>query len=216
MVGSILDGKSLIALGDSLIYGNRLGNEKTWIHMLGEKHHMRVYNYGENGNPVAIQNGEPDRIPMCVRYKNMVKDADYVVILGGANDKRLGVPIGEMTVSNRDCTTFVGALNTLIAGVVEQYPKARILFMTNYNRWPEKNAVGLSDLDYVDAMLEVTGFWSIPCFDNYRRCGLSFQNPAQLTWIDEGISLGEKENHHFSEEAYRWLLPRYETVLESL
>lgn len=215
-MGSILDGKSLVALGDSLIYGNHLGNEKTWVHMLGVKHQMQVYNYGENGNPVAMQDMEPERVPMCVRYQNMTKHADYVVILGGANDKRLNVPIGEIIMTNRECTTFAGALNTIIAGVTDKYPKARILLMTNYNRWPEKNRLGLSDIDYVDAMLEVSGLWSIPCFDNYRNCGLSFQNPAQLKWIDEGICLGGPENHHFSEEAYRWLLTRYEALLESL
>ena len=34
-MGSILDGKTLAALGDSLIYGNLLGNEKTWVNLLG-------------------------------------------------------------------------------------------------------------------------------------------------------------------------------------
>lgn len=58
--------------------------------------------------------------------------------------------------------------------------------------------------------------FAVPCFDNYRNCGLSFRNPAQLAWIDEGLSLGLGENRHFSEEAYRWLLPRYEALLEGL
>ncbi|MCI8515675.1 MAG: SGNH/GDSL hydrolase family protein [Hungatella sp.] len=215
-MASILDGKTLVALGDSLIYGNQLGNDKTWIHLLAQKHHMKAYNYGENGNPVASQTTEPERIPMCVRYRDMVGEADYVVILGGANDKRLDVPIGEISVSNPDITTFAGALNTLIGGVTAKYPRARLLLMTNYNRWPNSNRLGLSDIDYVDAMLKIASFWSIPCFDNYRNIGISFQNPAHLSWIDEGISLGLPKNHHFSEEAYVWLLPRYESLLEGL
>lgn len=215
-MGSILEGKTLVALGDSLIYGSLLGKEKTWVHLLAEKHHMKEFNYGENGNPVAAQNLEPERVPMCVRYRDMTDQADYVVILGGANDKRLHVPIGEFSVSNRDTFTFVGALNTLIEGVTRKYPRARILLMTNYNRWPSLNDRGLSDIDYVDAMVRTAGFWSIPCFDNYRNCGLSFQNPAQLSWIDEGLCRGLAPNHHFSQEAYRWLLPRYEALLEGL
>lgn len=215
-MGSILEGKTLVALGDSLIYGHLLGNEKTWIHLLAAKHHMQEFNYGSNGNPVAEQKTEPERIPMCVRYRDMTDQADYVVILGGANDKRLDVPIGECSVSNRDTFTFVGALNTLIEGVTAKYPKARILLMTNYNRWPSLNACGCSDIHYVDAMIGTAAFWSVPCYDNYRNCGLSFQDPDQLAWIDEGLSLGLAPNHHFSEEAYRWLLPRYEALLESL
>lgn len=44
----------------------------------------------------------------------------------------------------------------------------------------------------------------------------STQNPAQLAWIDEGLSLGLAANHHFSEKAYRCPLPKYEAALESL
>ena len=215
-MGSILDGKTLAALGDSLIYGNLLGNEKTWVNLLGEKHGMRVLNYGENGGPVARQKLEPERVPMCDRCLEMEAGADYIVILGGANDKRLHVPIGNLTRENRDDTTFAGALNLLLERVTGRYPRGKLLLMTNYNRWPEKNRLGLSDIDYVNAMLEVAGLWSIPCFDNYRNSGISFQNPAQLSWIDEGISLGLAPNHHFSEAAYRWLLPKYEAVLEGL
>ena len=146
----------------------------------------------------------------------LFRSADYIVILGGANDKRLHVPIGELTRENRDDTTFAGALNLLLERVTGRYPRGKLLLMTNYNRWPEKNRLGLSDIDYVNAMLEIAGLWSIPCFDNYRNSGISFQTPAQLSWIDEGISLGLAPNHHFSEAAYRWLLPKYEAVLEGL
>lgn len=215
-MASVLDGKTLAALGDSLIYGNLLGNEKTWVNLLGAKHGMRVLNYGENGGPVARQEVEPERVPMCERCLRMEEGADYVVILGGANDKRLHVPIGETTVENRDAGTFAGALNLLLERVTRKYPRGKLLMMTNYNRWPDKNRLGLSDIDYVDAMLRVAGLWAIPCFDNYRGSGISFQNPAQLAWIDEGLSLGLAENHHFSEEAYRWLLPKYEALLEAL
>lgn len=211
---SNLDGKTLVALGDSLFYGNKLGNTATWINKLGAKHHMTVYNHGSNGNPVAAQEKETKRVPMCVRYAEMEDGADYVVVLGGANDKRLDVPIGEN--DSRDITTFKGALNVLILGLAEKYPRARILFMTNYNRWPSKNALGISDIAYVDAMKEICALWAIPCFDNYRESGISFQNPAQLAWIDEGIALGLAPNHHFSDETYDWLLPKYEALLESL
>ena len=215
-MGDILEGKTLAALGDSLIYGNLLGNEKTWVNLLGEKHRMRVLNYGENGGPVARQTQEPERVPMCDRCREMEPGADYIVVLGGANDKRLHVPIGELTMENRDPDTFAGALNLLLERVTRRYPRAKLLLMTNYNRWPEQNRLGLSDIDYVDAMLRVAGLWAIPCFDNYRGSGISFQNPAQLAWIDEGLSLGLAENHHFSAEAYRWLLPKYEAALEAL
>lgn len=210
----ILRGKTLVALGDSLIFGNKLKNEATWVNKLGKKYGMTVYNHGVNGNTVAVQEKETKTPPMCVRFADMEEGADYVVVLGGANDKRLDVPIGEN--GDTDPHTFKGALNTLIAGLSAKYPRAKILFLTNYNRWPGKNALGVSDVAYVDAMLEICALNAIPCFDNYRGSGISFQNKAQLAWIDEGLSLGLPENHHFSDEAYDWLLPKYEMLLAGL
>lgn len=209
----ILEGKTLVALGDSLIYGNQLGNDATWVNKLAKKHHMTVYNHGKNGNPVAEQSVEPNLVPMCRRYAEMEDGADYVVVLGGANDKRLSVPVGES--DDQVPTTFKGALNILIRGLTEKYPRAKLLFMTNYNRWGATKD-GHTDLEYVLAMEEVCRAWSIPCFNNYYNCGLSFWNPAQLAWIDEGLSLGRPENHHFSDAAYDWLLPKYEALLMSL
>ena len=114
----ILYGKTLVALGDSLFYGNKLGNEATWINKLGKKHNMTVYNYGINGNTVAMQEDEPKTPPMCVRYADMADGADYVVVLGGANDKRLHVPIGKD--DDTDPHTFKGALNVLILGITDR------------------------------------------------------------------------------------------------
>ena len=210
----ILYGKTLVALGDSLFYGCKLGNEATWINKLGKKHNMTVYNHGINGNTLAKQDKEPQNPPMCVRYADMEDGADYVVVMGGANDKRLDVPIGND--DDTDLYTFKGALNTLILGLSAKYPRAKMLFMTNYNRWPSKNRLGISDLAYVIAMEEVCRKYSIPCFNNYYNSGISFQNPAQLAWIDEGLSLGLAANHHFSDEAYDWLVPKYEALLMGL
>jgi lysophospholipase L1-like esterase len=214
MEDDILYGKTLVALGDSLIHGNKLGNEATWVNKLAKKHNMTVYNYGMNGNTLAINDTETKNPPMCVRYAEMNDTADYVVVLGGANDKRLNVPLGEN--DSTDPHTFKGALNVLIDGLVQKYPRAKILFMTNYRRWDSDNALGLTDIHYVQAMEEICHIHSIPCFNNYYNCGISFYHPAQLAWIDEGVSLGGSPNHHFSDEAYTWLLHRYEAVLSAL
>ena len=209
-----LSGKKLVALGDSLIYGGRLGNDATWVSKLAAKRGMTVFNYGINGNTVAAQDIETKHRPMCERYEEMEDGADFVVVLGGANDKRLSVPLGEN--GSTDKYTFKGALNLLIAGLTAKYPQARILFLTNYNRWPSKNKVGLSDIDYVEAMKEICGIWAMPCFDNYHCCGISFQNPAQIAWADAGVSLGLAPDHHFSEAGYDRLLTVYEALLENL
>ena len=213
MEHDILYGKTIVALGDSLIHGSGLGNKATWVNKLAEKHSMQVYNYGINGNSIACTD-QQDQVPMCVRYADMHPEADYVVVLGGANDKRLSIPLGED--SSTDPYTFKGAVNQLIDGLIEKYPKAKILFMTNYHRYDSQNAIGLTDLDYVKAMEEVCHRHSIPCFNNYYNIGISFQHPAHLAWMDEGMVKNGTPNRHFSDEAYTWMMNRYEAVLKML
>lgn len=209
-----LEGKTLVALGDSLIYGNLLGNEATWVNKLGKLHRMTVYNHGINGNTVAWTAQGGNKRPMCERYADMEPDADYVVVLGGANDHRLNVPIGSD--SDEDPTTFKGALNRLIRGLIAKYPRAKFLFLTNYHRKNERNALGLDEYAYVSAMEEICAKWSVRCFNNYRDSGLCLLEPARAAWADEGVVLDGKPNRHFSEEAYDWLLPLYEGLLTGL
>lgn len=215
MTNSRLYGKTIVAIGDSLFHGNKDCQLSTWLEMVAKRNEMKLYNYGQNGNTIAVQHKEQQPLPpMCVRYADMADGADYVIVLGGANDKRLSIPLGDIDSDSTE--TFCGALNTLIAGITKKYPKARVLFMTNYNRWPSANEIGLSDIDYVEAMKKVCAVWSIPCFDNYHNCGISFQNPAHAEWMDEGIVRGDGPNRHFSVEAYEWLSYKYEAVLESI
>ena len=104
----------------------------------------------------------------------------------------------------------------MIDGLIGKYPKAKLLFMTNYRRWDTPNGIGLYEIDYVSAMEEVCHKNSIPCFNNYYNCGLSFAHPAHEAWMDEGTVLKGKTNRHFSDEAYTWLMDRYETLLAAL
>ena len=214
-ISNRLWGKTIVAIGDSLFHGNKDCKGNTWLEMMARRNEMALYNYGHNGNTVAIQHAEQQQLAaMCVRYRDMAREADYVVVLGGANDKRLNIPLGD--IASTSAETFCGALNILIAGITGKYPRARVLFMTNYNRWPGENEIGLSDIDYGEAMKRVCANWSVPCFDNYHNCGLSFQNPAHEAWIDEGVVRGDGPNRHFSAEAYAWLSYKYEAILASL
>lgn len=209
----ILEGKKIVVIGDSLIHGGCLGKEITWVNKLTE-YGMIPFNYGINGNTLAKQSKEKQGPAMCERYADMEDGADYVVILGGANDKRLNVPIGEN--GDSDPFTFKGAINVMIDGLTVKYPKARILFMTNYDRWRVPNDIGLNDIDYVVAMEEVCKTRSIPCFNNYYYSGVNFNNPAQNAWLDEGVYMGRGKDFHFSPEGYDWLLPKYAAILRML
>ncbi len=88
--------------------------------------------------------------------------------------------------------------------------------MTNYNRTQDANDLGLHDIDYVDAMIEMCGLYGIPCFDNYRKCGISWKTNIQTSWCDEGVYGGGSINRHLSPDGYDFLIPVYESLLKGI
>ena len=112
MLNNRLCGKTIVALGDSLFHGSKDCQGNTWLEMMARRNEMKLYNYGQNGNTVAVQHIEQQPLaPMCVRYSDMVDHTDYVVVIGGANDKRLNIPLGDIDSSSTEI--FCGALNVL-------------------------------------------------------------------------------------------------------
>lgn len=198
-----LYGKKITFMGDSLAHGNKLGPDAVWLQELAFKHNMIATNLGINANSVSTGGGVGSENAMVTRY-NEVPESDFFVLIGGANDRRLGCPVGEVTDTTQD--TFCGALNIIIDGLRAMYPKMKMLFLTNYNRYS-------GDLEYVDAMKEVCAAKGVPCFDNYRNSGITFMDSNLLDWLDEGLMLNSDANHHFSVEGYEWVEPIYENLL---
>ena len=96
---------------------------------------------------------------------------------------------------------------------------------TNYQRYTTVNGIGLSDIDYVNAMIDVAKKYSVPVFDDYRCCGISFLNADQKAWIDEaknrqklvdGEIVYYDDVEHFSVEAYEWMTSLYEHIISDL
>jgi len=219
---NILYGKKLTVMGDSLIYGNRLGNGATWVTNVGINNNMVYTNLGDNGNPVAVVENSGE-VAMVDRIDTIPTDTEYFVLLGGANDKRLNVPIGE--INSTDKTSFYGALNTIIAGVRDRCPKAKILLLTTYNRFASKNTYNLGDIDYAEAMIQAGRNNLVPVFDNFHNSGVNFLDSKQDAWMDESRNVQKFENnqtvyiddtHHFSIEGYEWITPIYENLLKGL
>lgn len=212
-----LKGKTIVGLGDSLMYGNILGNDVTWLNRLGKRYKMKVYNYGDNGNPIASVKGNPE-VPMCIRYKSIirnVKNPDIIIVEGGANDRRNNVPLGKNSSTSK--CTFKGALNIIIRGLQKAYPNATIICMTNYRRYGTvKNNLGLKDKDYVRAMKEVCKARGILCYDNYYNLNAWTSDKNDRNWMDEGIYLGQSRNGHFSPEGYRYLMSVYDQYLHKV
>ena len=101
----------------------------------------------------------------------------------------------------------------VISGLKKAYPDATIICMTNYDRFPSKNARGYTDIDYVKAMQQVCKKQKVLCYDCYHNSPVRLRDAKTKRWADEGIYLGEAANGHFSPEGYDALVPAYERFL---
>lgn len=123
---SKLKGIKWNVLGDSITSTNY--SRPNWWEIIQSKYGVVINNYAKSGTTLAhdetkhASKGEC----MCERYVNMSDDADLITIMGSTNDT--AVPLGEW--NSTDISTFYGALNVLITGLMEKYPNKTIAFFT--------------------------------------------------------------------------------------
>ena len=149
-------------IGDSYVRNHREPIENTWHYKFARKHGMEYYNYGRNGNCIALDLKQWGT-GMYKRYTEMRPDLDYVVVIAGHNDAAAG------RVDSIGMDLFKERLAILCQGLIERYPKAKIFFFTP---WTCQDFVGSMRQQVVDTMLEVCGSYGIPVFDAARRSNI--------------------------------------------
>jgi lysophospholipase L1-like esterase len=154
-------------LGDSLTYG--LTAETCYGKIASDEMGMNFTNYGISGNRLASTDNDSNSSPMCVRFATMADDLDIITVMGGTNDYSAQVPIG--TNDSTDITTFKGALNVLCSGLVNKYSGKRIGFLTPTQRRGNDNEIKMEE--YVNAIIEICGQYSIPVLDLYHKGGIT-------------------------------------------
>ena len=167
-----LEGAKIGILGDSYVRNHREPVENTWHYKFAKKHRMEYYNYGRNGNCIALDLKQWGT-GMYQRYQEMRPDLDYVVVIAGHNDASRG------RLDSIGITTFKERLGILCRGLIERYPHARLFFFTP---WTCDDFQGSPRQRVVDAMLEVCGSYGIPVFDA-ARCSNIFATSEQFRKI---------------------------------
>ena len=181
-----LKGKTINFLGDSITEGIGVENkERVYPNIIKEIFGLkRVNNYGIGGTRIADFTGddpENSQPSFVSRFGQMEDNADVVVVFGGTNDFGHGnAPIGKF--GDNTTTTFYGALNVLMKGLIEKYPKAQLVFMTPLHRHNENDQnkyTGESLKKYVEVIREMAEYYAIPVVDLYARSGLQPNVPIQ-------------------------------------
>ncbi|MBR0050158.1 MAG: SGNH/GDSL hydrolase family protein [Prevotella sp.] len=157
-----LKGRKIGFIGDSYVRNHREPIENTWHYKFARKHQMEYFNYGRNGNCIALDLKQWGT-GMYKRYKDMRDDLDMVVVIAGHNDA------SNDRLDSIGMDTFKERLGILCQGLIEKYPKAQLFFFTP---WCCEGFVGSPRQQVVDAMIEVCGSYGIPVFDAARRSNI--------------------------------------------
>ncbi len=176
-----LQGKVIQLLGDSITAGAGASDRAhAYPGVLQTLTGATVRVDGIGGTRIARQQGEDNQYDKeksqnyVTRYAAMADDADVVVVFGGTNDYGHGdVPFG--TMDDRTPDTFCGACHLLFRGLIEKYPLARIAVMTPLQRQgctTVRSQSGQLLIEYVDAIIEIAGYYSLPVLDLYRNLGV--------------------------------------------
>ena len=201
-------GKTILGMGDSLMSGNTLTQDKSWFSLAAGNLGMTYDNKGLNGSPVAPSTDASAPQSMRERIGSALAAMpapDYFILTGGANDKRLNVSIDA----------FREALVYIIQAVKASNPACKILLGTNWRRTTNANSLGLHDSDYVAAMIQVAEEQGVNSFNNYAH-GLNLLDPTIAAWADEGLVSTGEANIHFSEAANRHIADKYRQIITGL
>ena len=198
--------------GDDGISGPGDGPEISWPRRVGELlGFSEVLNYGVCGACCVAEPGH-DR-GVIQRYGTIDPRANVITLMIGVNDFRLNVPLGELAPvtapQEADPTTFCGALDIVVRGIVSAHPGAMLVLMTpmktsrSANGRPtsfERNGLGLTQESYVRAVRSVADRYSLPVIDLYASSGISPFVPEHRRYMPDGL--------HYSPEGYERLARR--------
>jgi len=136
-------------------------------------------NVGLAGSCIAgLPNKQGVNMSFTQRYKNIDKNANVIVVLGGTNDFGYGSsdlpnPLG--VYGDDTAETFYGALKILADGFAQNYPTAKVVFVTpvyrkeqEANGIPNKNKYGFTLSQYAEAIKDTCEKRNIACFDAFN------------------------------------------------
>lgn len=208
--------------GDSTTWGangNGVGdgNAISWVTHLKELIGVNdILNIGKKGSRFAVTDSRKDSF--VERLSKVRPDSNLVIVMGGVNDFNNGVPLGKF--GDTDTHTFYGAVETVLKTLINQNPARNIVFMTPmksnfksekkpYPNSFEKNSQNLNSVDYVNAIKEVCGAYSVPVIDMYNESGISpFNEAQQKMYMPDSL--------HYNEEGYKRLAKRIAAGLRAV
>ena len=146
-----------------------------------------VWTDQENAIQESIEHGD-DNTEIFQRMKSIdFNNVDYIIIAFGTNDFGGGITIGDAN-SDKNNTTFCGAIKYVIETILTTYPKIKLFFLTPIFRWKVPNpteALYNSDItpigelylkDYANAIIKMCEAYHVPVLDLYNKSNINAIN----------------------------------------
>lgn len=166
--GTVLEGKSILFVGDSLTTGYGLSDvRQSWPSLLQSSYGMEVTVCSISGSTFVTADKKEYKTDGC--YEPYVErtlpegNFDIIFVEGGGNDWHCAAPMGD-SLESRDPKTFKGAVNVVIDRIQEKYPNAVLLFMTSWIPMERESPGDAAELEYYEAMIELCRLRNIACF----------------------------------------------------
>lgn len=200
---SIRNIKSIGTIGDSVARGSHA--KTNFTEMLGKKLKAKTTNLAKGGATMATVPIGADKVENSI-YRQAEEVRGDLIILQGTDDDWLhgywaGVPIGT---DKTDTKTFYGAFCSAIEVIRKNNPDSKILVMTATRQCPmdgnkirrkdtDKNKLGLTLEDYVNAQVLACSELNVPVFDAYHTDYFKPYNPAfRKSSMPDGLHPNEK------------------------
>ena len=171
--------KRAVCFGDSLTWYD--GHEYDWGSEQGnickgfESYILKYFNLREVSNQ-GISGATTPQVCSALKSYARLADFDYLFIMSGDNDDRLGISLGSPAVigSTFDTTTVYGALQSAIEYALTAKPTIKIILMTEPKGWTYRNgAYYLVDSDIPEAIRNVAKIYSLPVIDLWNESGVN-------------------------------------------
>lgn len=200
---SIRNIKSIGTIGDSVARGSHA--KTNFTEMLGKKLKVKTTNLARGGATMATVSIGKEAVENSI-YRQAEQIRGDLIILQGTDDDWLhdywaGVPIGT---DKTDTKTFYGAFCSAIEVIRKNNPDSKILVMTATRQCPmsgttirrkdtDKNKLGLTLEDYVNAQILACSELDVPVFDAYHTDYFKPYNPAfRKASMEDGLHPNEK------------------------
>ena len=218
LANPVFYGKTILGFGDSYIAGQ--GIATTWHRMVAYRNSGHWINHGYGGAGLCYGgNGS-----LLNHLSDLDEDADIYILCFGRNDNSTNIKIGEnddeLDTSIEwtpgyliNTATFKGAMNYLFNYLETLHPYAKILTVTPWGFVNNDNVTsGLSCLDYIDAMQEMSKKWGITCFNAAGDAGIHVRIEAYRT----RYFLAYNDQSHLNGDGHALMAKRATKLLTNL